>query len=213
MNLSMKDAFSAKEGGKFILGAFLAVGFFSATIDYGSQVYFLIQEGNPPVQHVIDLTKNEKEIIPKGHVKITGYPSEHIPYEWVDMAGETLDSLTYYYYALLGTPNKNPENLVVVVNKEFESNYSNYHVQQPNIETKKTISGISGYYAHGEKKIINYFKEKYTIKDPEKIFFIAEGEPPTKNIFKYFIPAAIAFSFGIFLVMRWVFLVRKEYRI
>ena len=60
MNLSMKDAFSAKEGGKFILGAFLAVGFFSATIDYGSQVYFLIQEGNPPVQHVIDLTKNEK---------------------------------------------------------------------------------------------------------------------------------------------------------
>lgn len=207
--MSIRDPFGAEEALKFIVGAFLCVGLFSAVTGYGAEVYFLVQEGENPVVHTVNLTEKKSPEIPNGLVEVTGYPSRQTSYEWVDLTGNTLDSLTYYYYVLLPDPNSKPESLVIVQNKEYESNYSNYKVPEQDPQKKKTVRGISGYYAHAEGQVVDFLKKNYGITDPEKIHVLQEGDSPSKVVWLYFFGTFIPFLFGFFLLSRWIWLVKK----
>lgn len=173
---------SPAAAGKFILGLFLFFGLFSFS-RYGASQLYSIYKGD-------------------GTVTITGYVGEAYSKEYGPINEQDLHSYKTYYYLLFDHPRQGGEPKVIVQHHESQIGWLGVYPTSPapqalpKVGSKVTVSGI-------------FDREE---KTSPRILIEGATPPRLLNTLLWFIPTIIGWLAGVWLIIRWVFLVRAFYK-
>ncbi len=189
----MKQWDDSSSAARFIIGLFLAVGFFSFFINGIQQVAFVINEGN--------------DAAPK---KVVGYVGAYVSTKYGPINENDLKTLTKWYVSVHDAATTKKASAIVYVDNSLE--YLGL-TQQPEYKDWVSFEGIRGYHGgslSGEVK--EAFERQGIVVEPETVYLNATEKPPhLQSLLIWFIPVTLGFLSGLFLVVDWLVLLKKSH--
>ncbi len=212
-------------GVKLVLGFVFCAVLFWPVIFGVQRVWFVIEEGTPAELIKIELSKNEFNTKPhKGFLEITGYPQAQVS---VDLDNpsymEKIDATTYrsFYFTLQPAPDVRSPAPVIVERREsfsgifgfyFESDRKKFPAM-PAKDRPITVQGLAGYHLDGvsDDMVSAFWAQNVTISKDAILLVEGESPPSLKLTLLWFIPVSALFLTGLFLIPRWIYLLKKQY--
>lgn len=211
-------------GIKIIVGFVLCAVLLWPVIFGIQRVWFVIEEGTPAELVKIDLSKNEFNAKPhKGFLEITGYPQAQVSVDLDNLNAEQIDARTYrsFYFTLQPAPGARSPAPVIVERKGSFSGIFGFYPESvrkkfPDMPAKDqpiTVQGLAGYHMDGisDDMVSAFWAQNVTISKDAILLVEGRSPPSLKLTLLWFIPVSGLFLTGVFLILRSIYLLKKQY--